>query len=183
MHYGVVDVLGTCCIYLRATHRPWMHWLWSHRGAHDDVQMHYEVVDVMVTCWSYLRATHRPWMHWLWSHVVLWISDESRVKFVYFRDKLWHDEECLPHWEEVLMFEQHREDILPYIYIYGMIFIMKSINIYNKYVVIYYPRDASFHGWSPYVLYIWKNHHCNNIFTYNIISYRKFNKQQIISWL
>jgi hypothetical protein len=22
---------------------------------------------------------------------------ESRVKFVYFRDKLWHDEECLPH--------------------------------------------------------------------------------------
>jgi hypothetical protein len=41
------------------------------------------------------------------------------------------------------------------------------------YIVIYYPRDASFHGWSPYVLYIWNTHHCNNIFTYNIISYEK----------
>jgi hypothetical protein len=27
MHCGVVDILGTCCIYLRATHRSWMHWL------------------------------------------------------------------------------------------------------------------------------------------------------------
>jgi hypothetical protein len=59
------------------------------------------------------------------------------------------------------------------IYIYEMIFIIQSINIYNKYVVIYYPRDASFHGSSPYVLYIWNTHHCNNIYTYNIISYEK----------
>jgi hypothetical protein len=50
MHCGVVDVLGTCCIYLRAIHRPWMHWMRSHRGAHDEVQMHCGVVDVMVTC-------------------------------------------------------------------------------------------------------------------------------------
>ena len=76
MHCGVVDVSGTCCIYLRATRRPWMHWLWSHGGTHDEVQMHCKVVDVMVTCWSYLRATHMPWMHWLWSHLLLWISDE-----------------------------------------------------------------------------------------------------------
>jgi hypothetical protein len=37
---------------------------------------------------------------------------ESRVKFVYFRDKLWHDEECLPHLKGVLKFGQHQEDIL-----------------------------------------------------------------------
>jgi hypothetical protein len=49
MHCGVVNVLGTCCSYLRATHRPWMHWL-CHRGAHDEVQMDCWVVDVMVTC-------------------------------------------------------------------------------------------------------------------------------------
>jgi hypothetical protein len=54
-----------------------------------------------------------------------------------------------------------------------MIFIIQSINIYNKYVVIYYPRDASFHGWSPYVLHIWNTHHCNNIVIYNIISREK----------
>jgi hypothetical protein len=23
MHWGVVDVLGTCCIYFRGSHRPW----------------------------------------------------------------------------------------------------------------------------------------------------------------
>jgi len=76
MHCEVVDVLGICCSYLRATHRPRMHWLWNHSGAHDEIHMHCGVVDVMVTCWSYLRATHNPWMHWLWSHVVLWISDD-----------------------------------------------------------------------------------------------------------
>jgi hypothetical protein len=64
-----------------------------------------------------------------------------------------------------LMFEQHREYILPYIYIYIYIY------IYN--VVIYYLCDTSFHGWSPYVIFIWKTHHCNNIFIYNIISYEK----------
>jgi hypothetical protein len=50
MHCGVVDVLATCCSYLRDTRRPWMHWLGSHRGARDEVQMHFGVVYVMVTC-------------------------------------------------------------------------------------------------------------------------------------
>jgi hypothetical protein len=26
--------------------------------------------------------------------------------------------------------------------------------------------DTSFHGWSPYVLYIWNTHHCNNTSIY-----------------
>jgi hypothetical protein len=51
-----------------------------------------------------------------------------------------------------------------------MVTIHEYIYIYNRipplYVVTYYPRDTSFHGWSPYVFYIWNFHHCNNTSIY-----------------
>jgi hypothetical protein len=71
------------------------------------------------------------------------------------------------------MFGQHQEYILPHTHththiyiIYDMIFIIQRINILNKQVVTYYPRDTSFYGSSSYVLYIWNSHHCNNISIY-----------------
>ena len=46
--------------------------------------------------------------------------------------------------------------------------------IINSY---YYSRDTSFHGWSPYVPYIWNTHHCNNI---SIISHMDKKPTQIM---
>jgi hypothetical protein len=60
-----------------------------------------------------------------------------------------------------------------------MIFIIQSINIYNKYVVIYYPRDTSFHGWSPYVLYIYGTLIIVIIYSYTLSSLMKIKQEPI----
>jgi hypothetical protein len=44
--------------------------------------------------------------------------------------------------------------------------------------VIDYSRDTSFHGWSPYVPYIWNTHHCNNISNISYILYEE-NQQRV----